>query len=485
MRLFRPLKKLRFFKRGFNILLFFGFLFALTAGAVTVFSIVRTEKSNQLAIGAHEVAVRLENLRFSLQIMSLSYRTYLFTQDPELLVRFEQAAKESRIWMQQLESDFRDSPLESEQMRKLVDLYRERMKLARESRTTLESEGLGALAEKMKDTARQNLPFLMDEIVARLIQEQADSVRQHERRAKRDYRISSTAILACVASCLGFGSWAVFLLNGEVARSAQRTLAAMEAERLVQQMNDQLEKRVRERTVELESANKELEAFAYSVAHDLRAPLRAVSSYAHILTEDYAAKLDAEAMRITGVITGESRRMGVLIDELLNFSRIGRQQINHQIVDMRGMAQSVFEEQLAVHGRSGVGFDLGDLPPAVGDRILLRQVWSNLIDNAIKYTRNRPEVLIRIRGSVSDGFLKYVVEDNGVGFDPRFTHKLFGVFQRLHTLDEFEGTGVGLAIVQRIVSRHGGQVSAEGKPGVGAAFSFTLPQHPDGNPQHA
>jgi PAS domain S-box-containing protein len=226
--------------------------------------------------------------------------------------------------------------------------------------------------------------------------------------------------------------------------------------------------------VEAEQAHAELEAFSYSVSHDLRAPLRAVDGFAKILAEDHGTQLDAEGRRVVGVIQDNARRMGQLIDDLLQFSRLGRREVTMRGVDMGALARSAADEALAGAGRE-IDLSIEPMPRVLGDAALLRQVWLNLIGNAVKYGRDQPAPAIRVRATPGDDGTVFSVEDNGAGFDMRYVDKLFGVFQRLHTSREFEGTGVGLALVRRIVERHGGRTWAEGKVGVGATFSFTLP----------
>jgi PAS domain S-box-containing protein len=224
----------------------------------------------------------------------------------------------------------------------------------------------------------------------------------------------------------------------------------------------------------LEAANKELESFSYSVSHDLRAPLRAVDGYARMLEDDYAQTLDAEGRRLLGVVRAEALRMGRLIDDLLAFSRLGRIAVSDVQVPMAELARECAADLGPAHPAARI--NIGSLPAARGDRALLRQVWANLLGNALKYSAKAPEPRIEIAGRATNGECCYSVKDNGAGFDMRYYDKLFGVFQRLHDAKEFEGTGVGLAIVQRIVSRHGGRVWAEGKTGEGAVFHFALPE---------
>ncbi|MBS1819948.1 MAG: PAS domain S-box protein [Acidobacteria bacterium] len=246
-------------------------------------------------------------------------------------------------------------------------------------------------------------------------------------------------------------------------------------EEALRESEAQLETRVARRTQQLEAANRELEAFSYSVSHDLRAPLRAIAGYARMLDEDYGTALDPEGRRRLEVVQREAARMGTLIDDLLRFSRAGRQPLQQRVVDMTALARETLDEVQRQHPGRTVRATLDDVPPAMGDPGVLRQVWANLIGNAFKFTAPRPDATIEIGGRSGASTVRYYVRDNGVGFDMRYADKLFGVFQRLHTSAEFEGTGVGLALVQRIVARHGGEVWAEAEVGRGATFWFSLP----------
>jgi light-regulated signal transduction histidine kinase (bacteriophytochrome) len=259
---------------------------------------------------------------------------------------------------------------------------------------------------------------------------------------------------------------------------ADQVTIAIQQARLLQEAKRQaaeLEQRVADRTTELEAANQELVAFSYSVSHDLRAPLRAVDGFAGILREDYSAHLDQEGHRVLDTICSEARRMGQLIDDLLAFSRTNRQALRPSVIDLGQLAQAVFDEcRNQARGRK-LRFTLHPLPLARGDPPMLRQVLANLIGNAVKFTCSRETAEIEFGGRVENGQNLYYLKDNGVGFEMKYVHKLFGVFQRLHTETEFEGTGVGLAIVQRVIHRHGGRVWGEGKPNEGATFYFALP----------
>lgn len=221
--------------------------------------------------------------------------------------------------------------------------------------------------------------------------------------------------------------------------------------------------------------NREMESFSYTASHDLRAPLRAISSYVQILREDFGQSLDPEALELTDSIMRNAERMGALIDDLLRYSRLGRKELVISRVNMNEVMKSALREVQDYWGRDLVDVKIHDLVPATGDKTLLRQVWANLISNAYKYSSKENAPKIEIGCTVLDGEASYWITDNGVGFDMAYYDKIFGVFQRLHSGDEFEGSGVGLAIVQRIVSRLGGRVSAQSSIGNGATFYFYLP----------
>jgi signal transduction histidine kinase len=261
----------------------------------------------------------------------------------------------------------------------------------------------------------------------------------------------------------------------QMAESLARRQAELEkANSQIKSHNAELEKRVAERTSELEHLNKELEAFSYSVSHDLRAPLRHVNGFAQMLLQNPLLQSNPQAQRHLGLIVNSAKQMGTLIDDLLSFSRMGRQSLHLRSVNLSDMVAEVVKELSSHENGREIKWDIRDLPPAQADPALLRQVWVNLISNALKYTRDKSPAVISIMAGAGNGELIFSVQDNGAGFDMAFAEKLFGVFQRLHSAEEFEGTGIGLANVRRIVSRHGGRTWAEGKVGQGATFWFSL-----------
>lgn len=252
-----------------------------------------------------------------------------------------------------------------------------------------------------------------------------------------------------------------------------------ETERELRQLNETLDQKVRERTKQLEEANKELESFTYSISHDLRAPLRAIDGYSKLLLEDHYQDLEEEGQDFLGIIREETKRMDELISELLDFSRMSRTEKNEQKVSMQELVGYAVEEVKKSHPETNARFTINDLPDVRIDPVLFKQVWINLLDNAVKYQEKeqRPKIGIDVKEDDDKQYYIFSVSDNGVGFDMKYVEKLFGVFQRLHSEDEFEGTGIGLALVRRIVNRHGGHTWAESEKGKGSTFYFSLPKN--------
>jgi PAS domain S-box-containing protein len=319
------------------------------------------------------------------------------------------------------------------------------------------------MAMTLKDIRpADDLPALMDNLSQ--AGEGLDETTQWRHR-KKDGGLIDVEITSHELIWLGRGA-SLVLINDITARKR--------AEEQLHQLNIELEERVLQRTAELESANKELEAFSYSVSHDLRSPLRTVDGFSQAVLEDYGPQIPVEGRRYLQTIRDGAQRMGVLIDDLLTFSRLSRLPLHKQNVDLARMARDTFAELDSEKGERKIELKIGELPEVHGDPALLKQVWVNLLSNALKYTRKRETAIIEVGSKSDNGSAICFVSDNGTGFDMQYARKLFGVFQRLHRADEFEGTGVGLAIVQRVINRHGGRVWAEAAEGKGATFYFTL-----------
>ena len=260
-----------------------------------------------------------------------------------------------------------------------------------------------------------------------------------------------------------------------VASMAGAKIESLNDEKELRRHRDHLEELVKERTADLEELNRELESFSYSVSHDLRAPLRAIDGYSRMILKKQGDKFDAETARQFTLIRDNARTMGQLIEDILAFSRLGRHSLTMFNLDMADLVADAWDELQIINPDRRITLKIDEpLPPGMGDRTLIRQVVSNILSNAIKFTKVREDGLIEVSGCTKDDENVYTIRDNGAGFDMQYYDKLFAVFQRLHGAEDFEGTGVGLAIVQRIIHRHGGRIWAEGEVGKGACFHFTL-----------
>jgi len=290
------------------------------------------------------------------------------------------------------------------------------------------------------------------------------TVEMHDIRSGADYLVTVSPLRGKDGSLVG---------GVQVARDITER---KQAEKELERYRVHLEELVEERTAELTAANQELDRFSYSVSHDLRAPLRHMSGFVELLQERIQSRSDEKAGYYMASIAGAAKRMGMLIDDLLDFSRMGRTELQKDKISLNDIMTSVIlESQHEVKGRDVI-WDIDELPEVYGDNSLLRLVIVNLVSNAVKFTSTVPQAKIRIGCKDEGDYFTFFIMDNGVGFDMKYVDKLFGVFQRLHSQQEFEGTGIGLANVQRIINRHGGKVWAEGVLGKGATFYFTLPK---------
>jgi two-component system sensor histidine kinase/response regulator len=264
-------------------------------------------------------------------------------------------------------------------------------------------------------------------------------------------------------------------LNGTLlSRAIRYAIERERADQQVRKFNEELEERVRERTAELEAVNHELESFSYSVSHDLRTPLRHIDAYSTLLFDEYATQLGPGGQEYLGRVRGAAKHMADMIEGLLKLARCGRQPLELQSISLDQLVEDVVEDLRSEAAGRHVDWKIGALPSMECDRGLMERVFANLLGNSLKYTRGRPTALIEVGASIQDGHSVIFVRDNGAGFDMKYASKLFDAFQRLHSQKEFEGTGIGLATVQRIIQRHGGRIWAEAEQQKGATFFFSL-----------
>ena len=419
----------------------------------------------------------------SLIDLQLYIRGYLLKRDTRLLDSFDRALGESKAAVAQLPAG---SPAAA-RMQRAAEAY---LALLSDVRSDVAAGELAAAAASIAAPAVARRAEFRAAHMA-FNQDQEKRLLRREAATRAATRRVTLATAAGVIANLAFA----LAIGGALTRSASRRLAVIlentrrlerdeeigapmakgdeisEVDRAFHRMAATLTRQ----KLELKQINGEVEAFAYSVSHDLRAPLRAVSGYAEMLQEDYGDHLDEVATRYVAAMRSESARMGQLIDDLLRFSRVSRQSLNVRPVDMAALATACMAELRKEQPDRRIIFEVGTLPHAEGDPSLVRVVLTNLLSNAVKYTLQRNVAMIRLTGEIEGGQCVFHVQDNGVGFDMRYASKLFTVFQRLHRDDEFEGTGVGLALVARIVERHGGRVTAAATLGSGATFTFTLP----------
>jgi len=415
---------------------------------------------------SHQVRFELEQTIFLISAAHAATRGYAIAGNDEFLASYESARRELPEKISELALLVADNPAQTQSI-SMLKLDVDHIMALQEHTISLRRNGntaVPALTYFAEGNGQVSALDSMRVLVTQMQDLEAELMAQREQRITLDTRHTKSLLIFGTAGVyLVFGM--TFLILGREVRQRKT------ADRALIEANDALQLH----TDQLEQANKDLEGFSYSISHDLRIPLRAVAGYANILSEDYEEKLDSNGKRLLGVIGENSKRMGILIDELLAFSKSGRQALSRTDIDMHAMVENTLAELPQHESSSSTQVVVEELPQAYGDHALLKQVWMNLLSNAFKYSSKAKAPNIRVSGTRNDDEVIYAVRDNGVGFDMQYYNKLFGVFQRLHSIEEFPGTGVGLAIVQRIVIRHGGRVWAEGTINQGATFYFALP----------
>ena len=427
-------------------------LLAMISAASTVFIIV-TQSNSEWVTHTLEVEYKLSNLRVLIRAAESSERGYLLTGSPAYLSEFQSLAAKILPAFAGIKEATADNPVQQQALAELGPLILRRFN-AMENVMRLHDSGHTADAVALLGAERSlNITDEIGQINVRMTDEE---------RRLLELRTANSASSNLLLLAIEVGSTALMIALAGVSILAVRRIGA-EALRESQKRGD-----------ELQAAVEELDAFSYSVSHDLRTPLRAIDGFSRILLKHHAAQLAQEPREYLQAVRDNTLQMGHLVDDLLAFARINRKQINKQLVQTKPLVEQVVSEiARQAEGRS-VKVSVGELPPVMGDAALLKQVFVNLIDNAFKYTRHSASATVEIGTCDVGGEQAFFVRDNGVGFDMNYADRLFGVFQRLHRAEDFEGTGVGLAIVQRIIHRHGGRVWADAALDKGATFYFTM-----------
>jgi signal transduction histidine kinase len=448
-----------------------GFIAAFAAmlliGGLTVREAKRTAETFRWVDHTHEVLYLIENIQVDLLNMQTATRGFILTGQENFLGPYDLGAGVVDADLRRLHELTRDNPRQLQEYDRLEASAARTREIMRRLITARRTDA-GNTAARDRDLAAgrdamdavRTAAARMERIERSLLEER--SLAAQDLAQRMPFIVLATAVL---------GAGLIAVAGGLLHRDFR---LRRQAEDEIRQLNLHL----RAQNSRLEAVNAELEAFSYSVSHDLRAPLRHMSGFASLLERHAGGQFDDKARHYLATITKAARQMGTLIDDLLAFSRLGRSPVNLQAVDHAALVAELIRE-----GRLDappVRWEIGPLPTSRGDATLLRQVWSNLLGNAVKYSRKTPEPLIAVSAQRDETALETVfsVRDNGVGFDPKYAAKLFQVFSRLHSDAEFEGTGIGLALVRRIVARHGGRTWAESEPGRGATFHFSLPDQP-------
>jgi signal transduction histidine kinase len=435
------------------IVLASGFALLALISTASMFFVVMTKSNSDLVAHTLQVEYRLVALQVLIREAESGTRGYVVSNHPDYLTDFHTADVAITPALENLKELTADNPVQQRALAVLAPLVGQRLDALRGGIRVHDQMGADAAIALLRQGRGRVSMQQINEIIAGMTAEENRLLVLRTEQASRSNLLLLSVNLAGIAMMIALGT---------ISTLTVRRMGA-EALRDSQQRGD-----------ELQAAVNELEAFSYSVSHDLRAPLRAVDAFSRILLKDHAAAFSAEARDYLLSVRDNAVQMGHLVDDLLAFSRLGRKQLDKMTVSTTELVEKVVEEVRKQDAERPLKLSIGQLPNLWGDPTLLKQVFFNLIDNAFKYTRARAEAEIEIGSYHEGGEQVFFVRDNGAGFDMKYVDKLFGVFQRLHRAEDFEGTGVGLAIVQRIVHRHGGRVWAEAAVDRGATFRFTL-----------
>lgn len=473
--------------------LVFAFLIMLFAAFLLLAAASEQEKTAGWVEHSRDVLARIDEVVHSMSDAENGRRGFVISGEDRYLAHFTNAVTRAGLALEDLREMTRDNPAHTAACDQMESLIAARLTVSRDSITARRDNG--------PDPAVQTAFMEAGQAAMEPIRSLADRMRNEEtrlllqRRAEQRDGVEGAKGLGVLVSFFVIFLFPLLLI---LLRRANRRRLAVEAElaqtnkeleqrvhertaeleaanRTVQDLNETLEQRIRERTDQLEQANKEMEAFSYSVSHDLRAPLRHIQGYAEMLQRATEGQLSEKAQRFLRTINDAGAEMGQFIDDLLAFSRIGRMELQGSVVPLDPLIENVIRDLEPDTAGRNIQWNIAPLPEVLGDPTALEQVFTNLIGNALKYSRHRDPARIEIgTDGRDDGNVILFVRDNGAGFDMSYAHKLFGVFQRLHRSDEFEGTGIGLATVRRVVARHGGRTWAEGVVNEGAVFYLTL-----------